>query len=136
MSSPTVNPSGNASAASGPNQSATSSLNKLADPNVFLQLLIAQLKNQDPQNPADGTTFVTQLATFSQVGQSTQMVKDLDSIQALLQAQANRAQSGQTSAGQSSSGQTSSNSSGAAQTTPAAGAATNSQSGSQPGSRS
>ena len=31
----------------------------------FLQLLIAQLKGQDPMNPTEGTEFVTQLAQFS-----------------------------------------------------------------------
>ena len=31
----------------------------------FLQLLIAQLKGQDPMNPMEGTEFVTQLAQFS-----------------------------------------------------------------------
>ena len=35
----------------------------------FLQLLVAQLKNQDPLNPMDGTQFVTQLAQFSQLEQ-------------------------------------------------------------------
>ena len=51
----------------------------------FLQLLIAQLKNQDPQNPADGTTFVTQLATFTDVQANTQSATDLGSILTLLQ---------------------------------------------------
>jgi flagellar basal-body rod modification protein FlgD len=31
----------------------------------FLQLLVAQLKGQDPLNPMDGTQFVAQLAQFS-----------------------------------------------------------------------
>lgn len=31
----------------------------------FLQLLVAQLQNQDPLNPAEGTEFTAQLATFS-----------------------------------------------------------------------
>lgn len=35
----------------------------------FLQLLIAQLKAQDPLNPADPTTFVTQLVQFNQLQQ-------------------------------------------------------------------
>ena len=35
----------------------------------FLQLLVAQLKNQDPLNPMDGTQFVSQLAQFSQLEQ-------------------------------------------------------------------
>ena len=32
---------------------------------MFLQLLVAQLQNQDPMNPTDSTTFVSQLAQFS-----------------------------------------------------------------------
>lgn len=85
MSTSAINPLASAATPASPPTS-TQALNKLADPNVFLQLLVAQLKYQDPENPADGTQFVTQLATFSQVGQSTQMVSDLDSIKALLSA--------------------------------------------------
>jgi flagellar basal-body rod modification protein FlgD len=53
----------------------------LSSQNVFLQLLVAQLQNQDPENPADGTTFVTQLAQFSELSNSTQMLADLSAIQ-------------------------------------------------------
>ena len=35
----------------------------------FLQLLVAQIKNQDPLNPADGTQFLSQLAQFSSLEQ-------------------------------------------------------------------
>jgi flagellar basal-body rod modification protein FlgD len=56
----------------------------LADQNMFLQLLVAQLKNQDPENPADGTQFVTQLAQFTTLEQSTQMTSDLDALRAAL----------------------------------------------------
>ena len=48
----------------------------------FLQLLVAQLKNQDPTQPQDGTQFVSQLAQFSNLEQSIGMHKDLDSINA------------------------------------------------------
>jgi flagellar basal-body rod modification protein FlgD len=60
----------------------------LTDTDTFLSLLVAQLKNQDPLNPADGTQFVTQLATFSGVEQSTQMRDDLDAIRTALTAAA------------------------------------------------
>jgi flagellar basal-body rod modification protein FlgD len=43
--------------------------NSLADKDAFLQLLVAQLKNQDPLNPADGVEFLAQLAQFSQLEQ-------------------------------------------------------------------
>ena len=68
--------------------SATSTASDLANQNVFLQLLVAQLKNQNPDSPVDGTTFITQLAQFSELSNSTQevantaaMATDLSSIQ-------------------------------------------------------
>jgi len=39
----------------------------LANESTFLTLLVTQLQNQDPLNPADSTQFVTQLAQFSQL---------------------------------------------------------------------
>ncbi|ALP40828.1 flagellar hook capping FlgD N-terminal domain-containing protein [Aeromonas schubertii] len=35
--------------------------------NEFLQMMVAQIQNQDPTNPLDGTQYVTQLAQFSMV---------------------------------------------------------------------
>jgi flagellar basal-body rod modification protein FlgD len=57
-------------------------INGLANENTFLQLLVAQLKNQNPAQPMDGTTFVTQLAQFSELEQSLASRQDLDSIAA------------------------------------------------------
>jgi len=37
--------------------------------NEFLQLLVAQLRNQDPLNPVDNQQFLAQLATFSSLEQ-------------------------------------------------------------------
>jgi flagellar hook assembly protein FlgD len=39
----------------------------LGNETTFLTLLVTQLQNQDPLNPADSTQFVTQLAQFSQL---------------------------------------------------------------------
>ena len=41
----------------------------LANENTFLQLLVAQIKNQDPTNPTDSVQFLSQLAQFSQLEQ-------------------------------------------------------------------
>lgn len=43
-----------------------------SDFDTFLQLLTAQIRNQDPLKPAESTEFVAQLATFSNVEQSVQ----------------------------------------------------------------
>ncbi|MEV6629830.1 flagellar hook capping FlgD N-terminal domain-containing protein [Actinoplanes sp. NPDC051470] len=40
---------------------------KLGDQDTFLKLLVAQLKYQDPSNPADSTQFLAQTAQFTQV---------------------------------------------------------------------
>jgi len=51
----------------------------------FLQLLVAELKNQDPTSPTDPTQYMSQLASFSTVEQQVQTNSTLD---ALLSAQA------------------------------------------------
>ncbi len=56
----------------------------LASQGVFLQLLVAQLKNQDPEQPTDGTAFVTELAQFTTLQEDTESATDLDTIVASL----------------------------------------------------
>jgi flagellar basal-body rod modification protein FlgD len=62
----------------------------------FLQLLVAQLQNQDPLQPQDGTQFVSQLAQFSTLEQTIQMRTDLDSINTDLTPATQTGQTGQT----------------------------------------
>lgn len=53
-----------------------------ADFETFLQMLTAQLENQDPLNPLESTEFAEQLATFSGVEQqvlTNDLLKDLNS---------------------------------------------------------
>ena len=70
------------SATSGAGQTAASgtTLQATVDKNMFLQLLVAQLKNQDPANPTDSTTFVTQLAQFQQLEQSVNSGQDISAM--------------------------------------------------------
>ncbi len=75
-------PVGSGADASGNSVSGSNGVNGLANENTFLQLLVAQLKNQNPAQPMDGTTFVTQLAQFSELEQSLASRQDLDSIAA------------------------------------------------------
>jgi flagellar basal-body rod modification protein FlgD len=47
----------------------TSPNDPLASESTFLTLLVSQLQNQDPLNPVDSTTFVSQLTSYSQLEQ-------------------------------------------------------------------
>jgi flagellar basal-body rod modification protein FlgD len=40
---------------------------------MFMQLLVAQLKNQSPLNPVDPTQFTAQLVQFNMLDQLTQI---------------------------------------------------------------
>lgn len=51
---------------------------------AFLQLLVAQLSNQDPMSPQDGHEFAAQLAQFSSVEQLTQISDTLGTHTQLL----------------------------------------------------
>src|ERR1700735_3456212 len=60
---------------------AVSATSASTDQNMFLQLLVAQLKNQDPTQPMDSTTFVTQLAQFQQLESTNNMATSISGIQ-------------------------------------------------------
>ena len=47
---------------------------------AFLKMLVAQLQNQDPLNPMDGTDFSAQLAQFSQLEQLMNLNTSMDSL--------------------------------------------------------
>lgn len=47
---------------------------------AFLTMLVAQLQNQDPLNPMDGTDFSAQLAQFSQLEQLMNLNDSMDSL--------------------------------------------------------
>ena len=61
-------------------QPATTGADGMVTEQTFLQLLIAQMQNQDPTQPQDGTQFVAQLAQFSSLEQQIQMRQDLDTL--------------------------------------------------------
>jgi flagellar basal-body rod modification protein FlgD len=59
----------------------------VADQDTFLKLLVAQLKYQDPSNPADSTQFLAQTAQFTQV-QKLQQIATMMQAQQLIGASA------------------------------------------------
>ena len=78
-----VNPlTSNSSVIAASNQKAatTDPSAKLGNEQTFLQLLVAQIKNQNPLSPTDSMQFVTQLAQFSQLEQMLAVRQDTDAI--------------------------------------------------------
>jgi flagellar basal-body rod modification protein FlgD len=73
----------NSSASSSSSSSSAAGLGStVPSEGVFLQLLVSQLQNQDPLNPTDSTTFVTQLAQFSELEQVMAIRGDTDTLAA------------------------------------------------------
>lgn len=62
--------------------STTATNNSSLDKDAFLQLLVTQMKYQDPLNPSTDTQFVEQLATFSQLEQMQNLNATMSSNQA------------------------------------------------------
>ena len=74
-----------ASPAITPSASEAASKEAQKDKEVFLKLLVAQLQNQNPTEPADPIQFVTQLAQFSGLDQSIAMRQELEAIRGVLE---------------------------------------------------
>jgi flagellar basal-body rod modification protein FlgD len=54
--------------------------NDLANKEVFLQLLIAQIKNQNPAQPADSIQYITQLSQFTGVEQLVDIKQQMQEL--------------------------------------------------------
>jgi flagellar basal-body rod modification protein FlgD len=84
MSSPVTGPTANSADPTATSQTATNaaidSTNALGNEDTFLQLLVAQIQNQDPTQPIDSTTFLTQLASFSQLEQLIGIRQDVSQL--------------------------------------------------------
>jgi flagellar basal-body rod modification protein FlgD len=72
MTTPGV--TGSAGAAYVPGASSTVDRPDQMGKDVFLQLLVAQMRYQDPGNPVDSSQMMSQTATFSQVEKLEQLV--------------------------------------------------------------
>jgi flagellar basal-body rod modification protein FlgD len=81
----------NPSPAPAPAPSTTTAGSSTVNEQTFLKLLVTQIKNQNPMNPADGTQFLTQLAQFSQL---EQMININSGVQQLVKDAGNSSQSG------------------------------------------
>src|ERR1700728_2056288 len=103
MTSPVTNDNSQTNAANANNSAAAASAAAAASVsalsvNDFLTLMTAQLQNQDPTQPLDPSTFVTQLAQFGTVAGVDSMQTSLASLPSTLLA--NQALSSATLVGQ------------------------------------
>ena len=71
-----INALGGSTSTAAPAKSGGSTL----DYSAFLQLLVAQMKTQDPTKPMDSAQYLGQLASFSQVEQSVSANAKLDRL--------------------------------------------------------
>ncbi len=80
-SAPTFDLSRSAAAESAPDSTRTSDdarKDQLANKDVFLQLLVSQIKYQNPLEPADSIQYITQLNQFSATEQLVEIRKLLE----------------------------------------------------------
>lgn len=70
------------SASSLANKDNTSAANSTADKDTFLQMLVAEMKYQDPLQPTSNTEWVSQYATFSELEQMQNMAESAEASRA------------------------------------------------------
>jgi len=77
MASSIVSPTQSLTNVTSSTASSSSPVDSLTSENTFLKLLVSQIQNQDPLNPADGVQFLTQLTGYSQLEQLMQINSEL-----------------------------------------------------------
>jgi len=81
MSSGSVPPAGSSS--SGLDAQTTTALNSLGSVNIsqFLQMMLAEMQNQDPLNPMSNTDLMNQIGDMQQISASNQLTGTLQAMQ-------------------------------------------------------
>ena len=82
---PAANATTNTGSSGSPSSSSTSATSGVSLGGTdFLTLMLAQLKNQDPTSPVDSNTFLSQLASLSEVQGITQLNTSFSAISSSL----------------------------------------------------
>jgi flagellar basal-body rod modification protein FlgD len=71
---------------SGAGNAAAAAINNSIDKNQFLELLVAQLKNQNPLNPVGSQEFMSQMAAFSTLEQVTNLTAGSEELNQMMAA--------------------------------------------------
>lgn len=80
-------PAASASAATTQSNASQSQSQLVENFDTFLQLLVAQIQNQDPTSPTDTDAFTQQLVQFSELEQSIQSNDNLETILSSIESQ-------------------------------------------------
>ena len=80
----TIGPLGATTAADQTTGAAAPKATKDVSKEAFMQLLVSQIKNQNPLNPTDGVQFLTQLAQFSELEQLINIKSELSGLRETL----------------------------------------------------
>jgi flagellar basal-body rod modification protein FlgD len=75
-----TNSAGNNGTSQATTDATITATDSLGNETTFLQLLVAQIQNQDPTQPMDSSTFLTQLASFTQVEQLIGIRQDVQQL--------------------------------------------------------
>jgi len=82
MSATSINPIYSDTSSSSTSADTVSGANQTLTQNDFLQLLVAQMENQDPLNPQSDTEMASQMAQFTSLTQTSAMSSSLSDMQA------------------------------------------------------
>jgi flagellar basal-body rod modification protein FlgD len=77
-----VDPAASGLTPTGSGSPTTTGLNQLDNSQTFLNLLVAQLKNQNPDNPSDPTAFMTEIAQLTAVQSQTNLAAEEQTVAA------------------------------------------------------
>jgi len=72
--------SASAASSTGSNASQKTGTDALSQKDTFLKLLVAQMQYQDPMNPMDGTQYMSQLTSYSQLEQLMGIKSGIDDL--------------------------------------------------------
>ena len=77
MATSIVSPTQSLSDVTSSTSTASKPTDSLTSEDTFLKLLVSQIQNQDPLNPADPVQFLSQLTSYSQLEQLMQINQEL-----------------------------------------------------------
>jgi flagellar basal-body rod modification protein FlgD len=80
MTTPSTNAGSTTGTATTSTDASIAATDDLGNETTFLQLLVSEIQNQDPTQPMDSSTFLSQLAEFSSVEQLIGIRQDVSEL--------------------------------------------------------